>query len=71
MENTGAQIVKVFPKGIAIVLGKELLWGIYNEGVSSMLDATMVSTVRRSEVERRTNNVLNVGVNPVQKVLHV
>ena len=67
LDNTGAHIGKVFPEGIAIVLGKALLWGVYDDTITSILDSTMVATVR-NEVERRTNSVLNVGVNPVQKV---
>ena len=67
LNNTGAHIGRVFPEGIALVLGKALLWGIYNDQISSIIDATLVQTVR-NEVSRGTNNVLNVGVNPVKKV---
>ena len=67
LENIGNNIAKVFPYMVAIVLGKALLWAIFDKETSKILDESMVARVRDS-VNRLTSRVLNVGVNPVEKV---
>ena len=67
LDNTGIQIAKVFPEMMAIVLDKALLWAIYDEEMSKIIEETLVARVKES-VQMLTSRVLNVGVNPVQKV---
>ena len=68
MDNDDTQIVNVSLEEVTMVLYMmTFLWVIYNEGISSLLETTMVGTAT-NKVKRHTNNVLIVGVNPVQKL---
>ena len=67
LENVGEEIKKIFPDMVAILLGKALLWAIYDDSMSKILNENKVARVKEN-VARLTSRVLNVGVNPVEKV---
>ena len=41
-----------FPKGVATVLGHALLWAVYDENMSTILDAALVDRVREEMMVR-------------------
>ena len=65
LENVGNGIATICPDAIAITLGKVLLWGIFDEGISSILDQRLVESVKQDVCQFCS---LVDGVNPVKKV---
>ena len=68
LENVSSNIARVFPRPVAVVLGKALLWAICDEEASTLVDTTMVERVRSAV--RSLNGCYNqeTGMNPVVKI---
>ena len=67
LEHVSRNIAQRFPRQMAIVLGKALLWGICDEEVSKFIDSQMVERVR-ADVRALENDYVRNGTNPVKKV---
>ena len=67
LEHVSRNILRVFPRQMALVLGKALLWGICDEQVSQYIDAAMVERVR-ADVNSLNNCYANNNLNPVKKI---
>ena len=61
-------IARLFPRQVAVVLGKALLWCICDDEASALVDNVMVDRVRSSL--RSLNGCYNeeTGTNPVRKI---
>ena len=68
VEHVSPNIARIFPRQVAIVLGKALLWAICDVEASTLIDNVMVENVRSSV--RSLNGCYNeqTGMNPVQKI---
>ena len=67
LEHVSRNIAQRFPRQLAIVLGKALLWGICDEEVSKFIDNEMVERVR-ADVRAVQNSFATNGTNPVNKI---
>lgn len=68
VENVTPGIAGVFPRSMAVTLGKALLWGICDEEASEYIDESMVQRVR---AELRALNGCYTAVNPTNPVKKV
>ena len=66
LENVSQNIHHYFPRHIALVLGKALLWAIYDNEISPHIDIGMVNRVKAAA--RSLHSSLAPDVNPVIKV---
>jgi hypothetical protein len=66
IDNVVVQVGRHFPRGVALVLGKALLWGIFNENTTALIDNAMSERVKAAVL--RLNSNLPVGMNPVRKI---
>ena len=67
LQNVGGAIRQIFLEEVALILSKALLWAIFDEDMSSLLDNELVQRVKE-QVERVAGRLLATGVNPVRKV---
>ena len=71
LENVGSTIATIFPDNVAIVLGKALLWGFFDEEFSkTFIDQGYVNRVKQ-ECIRASSHVVNDNLqflNPIKKV---
>ena len=68
LEHVSFNIARLFPRQVAVVLGKALLWCICDDEASALVDNVMVDRVRSSL--RSLNGCYNeeTGTNPVRKI---
>lgn len=67
IENVAKNIASLFPRRMALVLGKALLWGICDDDVAAFIDTETVQRVR-AEVRNLNNCYTTDNVNPVKKI---
>ena len=65
-DNVCTQIGRHFPRGVGLVLGRALLWAIFDEKITKLIDDEMVARVKAAVL--RLNSNLPVGLNPIKKV---
>ena len=61
----GSNISSYFPRQVALVLGRVLLWAVYDEETSELICQQVVDRVKSSV--QATNRLIESGVNPVKK----
>ena len=66
VEHVSRNIHRFFPRPMALVMGKALLWGVCDDDVCQFIDSLLVERIR-SDV-RTLNGCFNNNVNPVRKV---
>ena len=67
LEHVSRNILRLFPRQMALVLGKALLWGICDDEVSQFIEPEMVERVR-ADVRSLNNCYTNNNTNPVKKI---
>ena len=67
LSNVSIQIGQRFPRRIGVVLGKALLWGIYDEEMNYLMEPAMVARVKNSFSNLRSNR-LGIDINPIKKI---
>ena len=67
LQNVSCNIGILYPRPVAVVFGKALLWGVFDEDVSKLMDQRYVDRVRTA-FARVDSNTLDEGVCPVRKV---
>ena len=66
LDNVAIHIARHFPRGVALVLGKALLWGVFDESISSVIEDEIVSRIKRAAARLNSNHP--VGTNPIRKI---
>ena len=67
LEHVAKNIHSLFPRRMALVLGKALLWGICDDDVAVFIDPATVQRVR-AEVRNLNNCFSEDNINPVKKI---
>ena len=67
IENVSSNIALLCPKQGSVVLGRALLWDIFDEDMSKILPASMVDRVKR--LMRSLDPNMIEHVNPIKKCL--
>jgi hypothetical protein len=68
--NVTPFILQQCPRQVAVVLGKAVLWGVFDNEVSEYMDAQMVQSVRTALLQVPNNGVVaddGTEINPIRK----
>lgn len=57
-------ISQLYPRAVALLFGKALLWGIFDEKISAVMDTRYVACVKAAYSQVK-GNLLEESVNPI------